>query len=93
MTSFELMLVVEICRKRAPRNNTTKGWFPKEVPTSSQAAPNITPPSDDVPASSEIMLTIPPPGEDVLASSQIVQPMSPPREVVPTELISPPKDA
>lgn len=81
-------------RKRAPRKNTTKGWFPKEVPTSSQAAPNITPPSDDVPASSEIVLTMPPPpGEDVLASSQIVQPMSPPSEVVPTEPISPPKDA
>jgi hypothetical protein len=64
------------------------------VPTSSQAAPNITPPSDDVPASSEIVLTMPPPpGEDVLASSQIVQPMSPPSEVVPTEPISPPKDA
>jgi hypothetical protein len=43
-----------VCRKRKPRKNTTKGWFPKDVGAAS-------PPDQDVGASS-------PPDQDVGAS-------------------------
>jgi hypothetical protein len=51
-----------MCRKRKPRKNTTKGWFPKEASTSKPKPLDTSPPTQDVDASS-------PPFEDVGASS------------------------
>jgi hypothetical protein len=51
-----------VCRKRKPRKNTTKGWFPKEASTSASQPPDTSPLTLDVDASS-------PPFEDVGASS------------------------
>jgi hypothetical protein len=38
-----------MCRKRKPRKNTTKGWFPKEASNSTPEQPT-TPPSENVDA-------------------------------------------
>jgi hypothetical protein len=39
-----------MCRKRKPRKNTTKGWFPKETPNENVASSSV--PAEDVAASS-----------------------------------------
>jgi hypothetical protein len=56
-----------LCRKRRPRKNTTKWWFPKEVPTPTEDATN------DVGSSS------PPPTQDI-GPSQFTSPR--PKRVV-----------
>jgi hypothetical protein len=51
-----------LCRKRKPRKNTTKGWFPKEASTSAPLQSSTSSPTDNVGASA-------PPEEDIGPSS------------------------
>jgi hypothetical protein len=70
VTNVKANLLILFSRKRKPRKNTTKGWFPKEAPTYDPTE-NVcasSPPREDVGASSA-------PHEDVATSS----PPSPPR--------------
>jgi hypothetical protein len=48
---FSCVIALFMCRKRKPRKNTTKGWFPKEASNSTLEQPT-TPPSENVDAPS-----------------------------------------
>jgi hypothetical protein len=59
-----------LCRKRKPRKNTIKGWFPKEAPQPTEDVSPSSPPIQDVGSSS-------PPVQDVGSSSPLVQDIGP----------------
>jgi hypothetical protein len=61
-----------MCRKRKPRKNTTKGWFPKEASSSTPEQPSTSTPEQPPYKPLDAPL---PPYEDVGYSS----PSSPPR--------------
>jgi hypothetical protein len=58
-----------VCRKRKPRKNTTKGWFPKEAPHENVASSLAL--VEDVGTSSAPVENVPtslPPAEDAVTS-------------------------
>jgi hypothetical protein len=55
LASITILIIVSMCRKRKPRKNTIKGWFPKNVADSSppeDVAGSSSPPKDVVGSSS-----------------------------------------
>jgi hypothetical protein len=73
-----------LCRKRKPRKNTTKGWFPKETPQPTEDVGPSSPPVQDV--TEDVGPSLPlvqdvgpssPPVQDVI--EQVVPSSTPPR--------------
>ena len=77
-----LLLLTNISenRKRKPRKNSTKGWFPKDVPESSQANVQENEANEDLVERSD--LAIIPANEDL-----VERPSSPPEERVVRVLV------
>jgi hypothetical protein len=77
-----LLLLTNISenRKRKPRKNSTKGWFPKDVPESSQANVQENEANEDLVERSD--LAIIPAIEDL-----VERPSSPPEERVVRVLV------
>jgi hypothetical protein len=76
-----------LSRKRKPRKNITKGWFPKEAPQPTEDIGPSSPPVQDVGSSSppaQHVGSSSPPVQDVGSSSPLAQdvgpsPSTPPR--------------
>jgi hypothetical protein len=77
---FMLLTNIFENRKRKPRKNSTKGWFPKDVPESSQAGVQENEANEDLVERSH--LAIIPANEDL-----VERPSSPPEERVVRVLV------
>jgi hypothetical protein len=88
-TVSNILINLFLCRKRKPRANTTKAWFPKE-PGNSSHPPSTTAEAEDIGhvySPSQAIVLLCSPAEDIAASSvprvirRVVRKMTPKKKI------------